>query len=57
MRGDEPHEFAKFVAREGTLMQGVAQADVRERFVALGLQPAGGSPDQFAALLQSELKK
>jgi len=35
----------------------LAQADVRERFVALGLQPVGGSPEQFANLIQRELKK
>lgn len=39
------------------VVKALAQADVRERFVALGLQSVGGSPEQFANLIQRELKK
>ena len=31
--------------------------DVRQRFAALGLQTAGGSPEQFGNLLKNELRK
>jgi len=39
------------------LAKALAQADVRQRFAALGLQTAGGSPEQFGNLLKSELRK
>ena len=39
------------------IVKALTQPDVRERFVALGLQSVGGSPEQFARLIQSDLKK
>ena len=32
-------------------------AEVRERFVAAGLEPVGSSPDQLAAIVKSEMLK
>jgi len=39
------------------VVKALAQPDVRERFVTLGLQAAGGPSEQFSDLLKSELKK
>ncbi len=41
----------------GQLLQIVQQADVKERFAALGLEPAGTSPQQYAAFIKSEIDK
>ena len=35
----------------------LAQPDVRERLLAMGLEPVGNSPDQFAAYLRAEVAK
>ena len=35
----------------------LTQADVRQRFAALGLQPVGGTPEQFGNFLQNEIRK
>ena len=34
-----------------------ATPDIRERFSALGLQPVGGTSEQWTALIQNELVK
>ncbi len=39
------------------MFKALAQPEVRERFVTLGLQAAGGPPEQFSNLLKNELKK
>jgi len=39
------------------VVKALAQPDVRERMVTLGLQVVGGTPEQFANLLKNELKK
>ena len=31
--------------------------DVRERIVALGAQPVGGTPDEYRAFIRSEIAK
>jgi len=41
----------------GQLLQIVKQADVKERFAALGLEAAGTSPQQYAAFIKSEIDK
>jgi len=35
----------------------LAQRDVRERLLTMGAEPAGGSPEQFAALMKNEREK
>ena len=32
-------------------------ADIREKFVAQGVDPVSSTPDQFAAMMKSEIKK
>ena len=41
----------------GQLLQIVKQPDVRDRFAGLGLEPAGNSPQQYAAFIKSEIDK
>lgn len=41
----------------GQLLQIVKQPDVRERFAGLGLEPAGTSPQQYAAFIKAEIDK
>lgn len=41
----------------GQLLQVVKQADVKERFAALGLEPRGTSPQEYAAFIKSEIDK
>jgi tripartite-type tricarboxylate transporter receptor subunit TctC len=41
----------------GQLLQIVKQQDVKERFAALGLEPAGTSPQQYATFIKSEIDK
>ena len=41
----------------GQLLQIVKQADVKERFAALGLEPRGTSPQEYAAFIKSEIDK
>jgi tripartite-type tricarboxylate transporter receptor subunit TctC len=38
-------------------VKALAQADVRARFAALGLESIGNSPDEFAAAIQSEIPR
>jgi tripartite-type tricarboxylate transporter receptor subunit TctC len=38
-------------------VKALAQADVRARFAALGVEGIGNSPDEFAAVIKSELPK
>ncbi|MGY2492517.1 hypothetical protein [Cupriavidus sp. CP313] len=38
-------------------MQALAAPDVRERLLAAGIEPAGGSPAQFAGFIQTETVK
>jgi tripartite-type tricarboxylate transporter receptor subunit TctC len=35
----------------------LAAPDVREKLAAAGIEPAGGSPEQFAAFIQSEMQR
>jgi len=35
----------------------LAAADVREKLAAAGIEPAGGSPAQFASFIQSEMQR
>ncbi len=41
----------------GEIAKILTLADVRERLAGLGAEPLGGSPDQFGALMQSEVTK
>lgn len=41
----------------GQLLQIVKQPEVRERFAALGLEPRGTSPQEYAAFIKSEIDK
>lgn len=41
----------------GQLLQIVRQADVKERFAGLGLEPRGTSPQEYAAFIKSEIDK
>jgi tripartite-type tricarboxylate transporter receptor subunit TctC len=41
----------------GQLLQIVKQPDVRQRFAELGLEPAGTTPQQYAAFIKSEIDK
>ncbi len=41
----------------GQLLQIVKQADVKERFAALGLEPKGSTPQEYAAFIKSEIEK
>lgn len=41
----------------GQLLQIVKQPDVKERFAALGLEPRGTSPQEYAAFIKSEIDK
>lgn len=41
----------------GQLLQIVKQPEVRERFAALGLEPRGNSPQEYAAFIKSEIDK
>ena len=38
-------------------MKILAQPDVREKLIGQGLEPVGGTPEQFAAYLKSEIAK
>jgi tripartite-type tricarboxylate transporter receptor subunit TctC len=49
---------AEIVARIGAEIQkGFKTAQMRERFSALGADPVGNTPEQFAAFLKSEMSK
>lgn len=49
---------AKIVARlNSALNDTLRSGPVRKRFAALGAEPVGGTPEQFAALIRSEHKK
>jgi tripartite-type tricarboxylate transporter receptor subunit TctC len=39
------------------LRQALADADTKRRFTAIGMDPAPGSPEEFAALIHSEIAK
>jgi tripartite-type tricarboxylate transporter receptor subunit TctC len=39
------------------MLRALASANTRERFTLLGAVPAGGTPEQFAALIKSEIGK
>jgi tripartite-type tricarboxylate transporter receptor subunit TctC len=41
----------------GEINKAVASAEVRERFAALGAEPVGGTPDQFARVIERETVK
>jgi len=41
----------------GQLLQIVKQPDVRQRFAELGIEPAGSTPQQYAAFIRSEIDK
>ncbi len=41
----------------GGILRALAAPATRERFAALGALPAGGTPEQFAALIKSEIAK
>ena len=41
----------------GQLLQITKMPDVRQRFADLGLEPAGNSPQQYAAFIKSEIDK
>ena len=41
----------------GALMKTLAQADVRDRFIEQGLDPAPSTPEQFGAFIRSEIEK
>lgn len=41
----------------GQLLQIVKQPEVKERFAALGLEPRGTSPQEYAAFIKSEIDK
>ena len=49
---------APIVSRINTEVgKALMQADVRQRFATLGLQPVGGTPEQFGNFLQNEIRK
>ena len=49
---------APVVARlRGEIVKAIESADTRERFAALAVQPATNTPDEFRALLASEVKR
>jgi tripartite-type tricarboxylate transporter receptor subunit TctC len=39
------------------LQQALQSPDVRERFAALGIEPAGGSPERFAAVINEDTER
>jgi tripartite-type tricarboxylate transporter receptor subunit TctC len=39
------------------IAEGIAQPDMRERFVAQGIDLQSSTPEEFAALIRSELVK
>jgi tripartite-type tricarboxylate transporter receptor subunit TctC len=41
----------------GQLLQITKMPDVKQRFSDLGLEPAGNSPQQYAAFIKSEIDK
>jgi tripartite-type tricarboxylate transporter receptor subunit TctC len=46
------------VARLGREVSGIVKrADVRDRFVQLGIEPVGNSPEQFTQFLRDEVAK
>jgi tripartite-type tricarboxylate transporter receptor subunit TctC len=48
----------KIVARLNSALNDTLRSEpVRTRFAALGAEPVGGTPEQFAALIRSEYKK
>ena len=38
-------------------MKALAQPDVRDKLLGQGLDPVGGTPEQFAAYIKSEIAK
>jgi tripartite-type tricarboxylate transporter receptor subunit TctC len=50
-----PHEIVARIS--GEMQKGFKTPRMHERFSALGADPVGGSPDQFAAFLKSEMAK
>ena len=50
-----PREVVTFLGRE--MAQVVKRADVRERFVQYGIDPAGTSPEEFTQFLKDEISK
>ena len=50
-----PKEVVDFLYR--ALLRVVAQADVKERFAALGFETVANSPDEFTAQIRSEVAK
>ena len=41
----------------GEIVKGLEQADVREKMLAQGLEPIGGTPEQFGAYIKAEIAK
>jgi tripartite-type tricarboxylate transporter receptor subunit TctC len=50
-----PEAIIRILNREA--VKALADAAIRESFVARGIEPAGGSPEQFAAHIRSEMRK
>jgi tripartite-type tricarboxylate transporter receptor subunit TctC len=50
-----PHDVVQKLSAEVTQIP--AQPDVREKLIGQGLDPAGGTPEQFAAFLKAEVAK
>ncbi|UIF84922.1 tripartite tricarboxylate transporter substrate binding protein [Cupriavidus sp. UYPR2.512] len=68
LQGYDTSTWGGFLAPAGTpravidklnagINQALAAPDVRERLLAAGIEPAGGSPAQFAGFIQSEMVK
>ncbi|WP_100383675.1 tripartite tricarboxylate transporter substrate-binding protein [Bradyrhizobium canariense] len=50
-----PGEIITYLNRQ--IARSVAVADVRERLVALGFEPVGSTPEEFAKQIEIELEK
>ncbi len=50
-----PRPIVELLSRH--LARIVALPDVRERLAALGFSPVGGTPEEFAALIRSDVER
>ena len=57
MANDAEGGHAAVLSAKESCARSLAQADVRAKFTDLGLESIGNSPDEFAAVINSEIPK
>ena len=53
--GNTPREIVNRLAQETA--RAINESDIKERFSQIGIEPAGGTPEQAAKFLDAEIAK